>query len=129
MSNNSLLEKGVGTDSLSAVDDLVGDDKVTRTDVLLEGTDGGEGEDGADSDGAESGDVGEVGDLGRGELVVDSVAGQEGDGNASGGAEDVDGRGGSAPGGGGGEDSGGNETVVDEGLNSGTTDDGDVDGL
>lgn len=72
-------EESVLAEGLGAVDDLVGDDEVSRSDLLTEGTDGREGDDGLDADGLERGDVRTVGDLGRGDGVVWPVTRDEGD--------------------------------------------------
>lgn len=81
VSDDAALEEGEGTDTLGAVDDLVGNDKITGLDLLLQATDGGEGDDGADTDGAQSGDVGAGRDLVGSNLVVQTVTAQEGDGD------------------------------------------------
>ena len=78
--DDACLEEGEGPDAFGAVDDMVGDDKVARLDGLLEGADGAEGDDAADAEGAEGRDVGSCGDFVRGVLVVEAVAGEEGDG-------------------------------------------------
>jgi len=79
--NHTALEVGPRPDTLGAVNDLVGDDKVTGLDGLLEAAHGGECDDAADTDGAQSGDVGTGRDLVRGDLVVQAVTAQERDGN------------------------------------------------
>lgn len=79
--DNTALEVGPRPDTLGTVNDLVGDDKVTRLDLLLKTADGGEGDDAADTDRAQSGDVGTGRDLVGCDLVVSAVAAQERDGN------------------------------------------------
>ncbi|KAK0935574.1 hypothetical protein LTR29_012887 [Friedmanniomyces endolithicus] len=98
------LEKSERSDPLRAVDNLVRDDKVAGFDLLLQATDCAESDDGADTEAAEGGDVGAVGDFVGRELMVQAVAGDEGDGDwfgAGGGGvvEDGDWGGGGAPGG------------------------------
>lgn len=90
MANNTTLEKGKRTNTLCTINDLIRNDKVHGLDVFLEGADGGKGDDASYADMSKSGNVGSVGDLVRSELVVDAVAGEEGDVNALVG-EDVDG--------------------------------------
>lgn len=81
VSDHPALEVGPRPHTLGAVDDLVGDDKVTGLNFLLETADGGEGDDAADTDGAQSSNIGTSGDLVRGDLVVRAVTAQEGDSN------------------------------------------------
>lgn len=97
MTYDTPLEKGKRPDTLSAVDNLIGDDEVHGLDLLLQRTDGGEGNDAADTDTPQSSNIGAVGDLVRCELVVEAMAGEERDVGAVVG-EDVDGRRGRAPG-------------------------------
>jgi hypothetical protein len=92
----SALEEGKGADSLGAVDDLVRDDEVHGLDLLLQGAHGAEGDHAAHADVAERGDVGAGGNLVRRILVVDTVAGEEGDGDVVV-LEDQDGRRGLTP--------------------------------
>jgi hypothetical protein len=132
VSDEASLEEGKGADALCAVDDLVGNDEVPRFDLLPQGAHGGKGNDGADAEAAQRGDVGAGGHFVGGELVVEAVAGEEGDGEALSGRggrvqEDGDGRGGEAPGRGGVE--GGDVLEVREVLEAGAADDGDVDGV
>lgn len=75
------LEEGEGTDAFGAVDDLVGNDEIHGLDLFAEGTHGGEGDDGAYADEAEGGDVGSGRDFMGRELMIDAVAGEEGDGD------------------------------------------------
>jgi hypothetical protein len=126
MTNNTALEEGKGSDALGAIDDLVRDDKVHGLDLLLQRADGGEGNDASDTEVAESGDVGTVGDLVGRKLVVQAVAGEEGDVDAVVG-EDGDGRGGISPGGEGVDE--GNGLVALELGKAGAANDGNVDGL
>lgn len=96
--HQALLEEGEGPHALGPVDDLVGQDKIHGLDVLLQGADGAEGDDAAHADVAEGCDVGARGDLVRRQLVVGAVPREEGDGHAVV-LEDLEGRGGVAPGG------------------------------
>jgi hypothetical protein len=79
--DNTTLEVGPRPNTLGAVNDLVGDNKVTRLNLLLKTADGGEGDDAANTDRAQSGDVGTSRDLVGCDLVVGAVAAQERDGN------------------------------------------------
>lgn len=97
VADDAALTKGEGADTLGPVDDLVGDDKIHGLDLLLEGAHGREGNDTSHAHVAEGSNVGSVGDLVRRELVVEAVAGKEGNVDAFVG-EDADGRGGRAPG-------------------------------
>jgi hypothetical protein len=123
VADDAALEEGEGADALGAVDGLVGDDKIHGLDGLLQGTDGGEGDDGADANVTQGGNVGAVGDLVRRKLVVDTVAGQEGDVDVVV-AEDADGRGRGTPGSIDGEL--GDGLVAVELGEAGAADDGDV---
>lgn len=98
MADNTTLKEGKGADALGAVNDLVGDDKIHRLDLLLQRADGSEGDDASDTDGPQSCNVGAVWDLVGSELVVNAMTGEEGNVGAVVG-EDVDGRGGRPPGG------------------------------
>jgi hypothetical protein len=126
MADNTALEESERPDALGAIDDLVGNDKVHGLDLLAQGADCGEGDDAADADVAQGGDAGAVGHLVGRELVVQAVAGEEGDVGAVVG-EDVDGRGRRAPGRDGVEH--GDGLVALELAQAGAADDGDVDGL
>lgn len=125
VADDATLEEGEGADALGAVDDLVRDDEVHGLDLLLQGADGGEGDDAADADGAQGGDVGAGGHLVRRELVVQAVAGEEGDGHA-GVLEDHDRGGRLAPGRR--RVQGGDGRVTLQLAEAGAADDGDVDG-
>lgn len=132
VADHAAFEECEWADSLGAVDDLVGDDEVAGFDGFLEAAYSGEGDDGADAEVAEGGDVGASGDFVGGELVMEAMAGDEGDGDwlACGGrwvVEDGDGRGGSAPGSAWVE--GGDVGEVREGLESCAANDGDRDGV
>lgn len=81
VSDHAALEEGEGTDTLGAIDDLVGNDEIAGLDLLLQATDGGEGNDGANTDGAQSSNVGAGGNLVGSDLVVQTVTAQEGDGD------------------------------------------------
>lgn len=132
VADHATLEEGEGTDALGAVNDLVGDDKVTGLDLLLQRAYGAEGDNGADTEATESGDVGAGGNLMGSDLVVKTMAGDEGDGDGlavgrgRGVVEDGDGRGGSAPGSG--ELEGGDGSEAREGLEAGATDHRNGDG-
>ena len=126
VANDAALEEGEGAHALGPVDDLVRDDKVHRLDLLAQGADGGEGDDGAHADGAQGGDVGARVDLVRRDLVVDAVAGEEGDGDARV-LEDHDGARGLAPGGV--DVERGDGSVAIDLVEAGAADDGDADGL
>lgn len=75
--NHAALEVGPWPHTLGTVNDLVGDDKVTGLDSLLETADSGESNNATDADGAESSDVGAGRDLVRSDLVVGAMAAQE----------------------------------------------------
>ena len=79
--NDASLEEGERTDSLGAIDDLVGDNEIARLDLLLQAADGGESDDGTDTDGAQGSDVSASRDLVGGDLVVQAVTAQESHGN------------------------------------------------
>ena len=102
--DNTALEVGPRANTLGAVNDLVGDDKITGLNFLLKTADGGEGNDAADTDRAQGGDIGTGRDLVGGDLVVSAVTAQERDGNGLGivlalVVQDGDGGGRFAPGG------------------------------
>ena len=126
MADDTALKEGERPDTLGAIDDLVGNDKVHGLDLLAKGADGGEGDDAADADVSQGGDAGAVGHLVGRELVVQAVAGEEGDVGAVVG-EDADGRGRRAPGGDGVEH--GDGLVALQLAQAGAADYGDVDGL
>ena len=67
--------------ALRAVNHLVRYHKVAWLDLLLQTADCGKGNNGTDTDGAEGGNVGTGGDFMRCVLVVQAVAGEEGDGD------------------------------------------------
>ena len=90
-------EERVLSDPLGSVDNLVGDDKVTRGDLLAQGSDGGEGDNGLNANVLERGDVGTRGHLARGDGVCGAVSGDEGDEGAGRELGDGDGRGRLAP--------------------------------
>lgn len=81
VANHAALEVSPWPHALGTVNDLVGDDKVTRLDRLLETADSREGNDAPHPDGAQGGNVCAGRDLVRGELVVRAVAAQECDGD------------------------------------------------
>jgi hypothetical protein len=103
VSDNTTLEESPWTNTLSAVNDLVRNDKIAGLDLLLETANSGESNDATDTNGAQSGDVGAGGNLMGSDLVVGAVAAQEGDGDDLAivlalVVQDGDGRGGVAPG-------------------------------
>lgn len=81
VSDNTALEESPRAHALGTINHLVGDDKVTGLNLLLETADGGESNDAADTDRAQRGDVGTGGNLMGSDLVVQAVAAQEGDGD------------------------------------------------
>lgn len=104
VSDNTTLEEGPWTNALSAVNDLVRNDKIAGLDLLLETANSGESNNATDTNGAQSGDVGAGGNFMGSDLVVGAVAAQEGDGDDLAivlalVVQDGDGRGGVAPGG------------------------------
>jgi hypothetical protein len=82
--NPNVLEVGRRSDTLGSVNDTVRNDKISRRDFLSQRTDGGKGDDDLDTDGLECGNVGSGGNFGRGVLMVEAVAGEEGDLRAGG---------------------------------------------
>ena len=103
VADDPVLEEREGSDPLSAVDDRVWHHEVAGLYFFTQRADGREGDDGPHADGAEGGDIGAGGYLVRSELVVEAVAGEEGDGDGLAGAgggvfEDGDGGCRSAPG-------------------------------
>jgi hypothetical protein len=79
--NNTALEESPWTDTLGAINDLVGDDEIAGLDLLLETADGGESNNGADTNGAKGSDVSAGGNLVGSDLVVRTVAAEESDGD------------------------------------------------
>lgn len=79
--DNTTLEVGPWANTLGAVNDLIGDNKVARLDGLLQTANCRESNDAADTNGAQGSNVGASGHLVRGNLVVGAVAAQEGDSN------------------------------------------------
>ena len=78
MGDNTTLKEGERANTLRPVNNLGRDDEITGLDLLLQTSDSGEGHDGAHADGAQGGDVGARGDLMRRNLVVHTVAAEEG---------------------------------------------------
>lgn len=97
MANQPLFKECEGPDAFGSVNGLIGHHKVHGLDLLAQGADSREGDDGADADVAQGGDVGAVGNLVGRKLVVHAVAGNEGNVGAVV-REDLDRRGGRAPG-------------------------------
>lgn len=102
VANHALFKEGKRPYTLGAVNDLVGNNKVPRSDLLLQGPHGGKGDDGAYTNVTEGSDVGLVLDLVGCVLVVETVARDESDRDLvpSGGGgmgDDADGRGRLAP--------------------------------
>lgn len=126
VADHTTLEEGERANSLGAVDSLIGDDKVHRLDLLLEGADGGEGDDGANANVPQGGDVGTVGDLMGCVLMVNTVTGEEGN-VSSVVSQDLNWRCGRAPGCDGVEDS--NRLIALELAKTSAANDGDGDGL
>jgi hypothetical protein len=81
MSHDSALKKRKRPHALRPVDNLVRHHEVARLDLFLQGADGAEGDDAAYAEGAEGGDVGTVWHFVRCKRVVNSMAGEEGDGD------------------------------------------------
>lgn len=81
VSDNTALEVSPWTDTLGAVNDLVGDNEVAGLNSLLETANSGESNDAADTNGAKSSDVGAGRHFVRGNLVVGAVTAQERDSN------------------------------------------------
>jgi hypothetical protein len=77
-------EKGVMSDTLGAVDDLVRNHKVPRGDLLSQGSDSREGQNGLHSDVLERGNVGSGGHLGGSDGVRQTVSRDESDERARG---------------------------------------------
>ncbi len=126
VADDTTLVECKGTNALGAVNGLVGEDKVHGLDILLQGAYGGEGDDAADADAAEGCNVGTVGHLVRRKLMVRAMAGEEGNVDVAVG-ENVDGRGGLAPGRVGVQS--GNGRVSLELAEASAANDGNVDGL
>lgn len=77
MGDQTVLKESRGADTLGAVNDLRGEDKVAGLEFLAEGSDGREGNDGLNTEGLEGGNVGTCGDFGGGQVVATAVTGQE----------------------------------------------------
>jgi hypothetical protein len=76
---NAILEERERANPLSAINDLIWDDKISGLDFLLQATNSGEGYDGPHAERAEGGNVGTSGHLMWGIFVMQAVAGEEGD--------------------------------------------------
>ena len=74
MAYHASLKEGKWPDAFGTVDDLVRDDEVAGSDMLLERADGREGNNGADTKVAQCGNVGLVLDLVRRKLVVQAMS-------------------------------------------------------
>lgn len=96
MTDQPFLEESEGAHALCPVDDLVGDDKVHRPDVLLQRAHCAECDDAPHANMTEGRDVGPGGNLVGCQLMVCTVPREEGDGHAIV-LEDLEGRGGVAP--------------------------------
>ena len=81
VADHTLLKESPRPEPLGAVNDLVGDDKVPGLDLLLQATHGGKGDDGAHSDGAQGSNIRTGRDLMRSQLMVQTVATEECDGD------------------------------------------------
>ncbi|KAK6602355.1 hypothetical protein H4I95_07457 [Botrytis cinerea] len=90
MSHNTLFKEGKRTHSLGPINNLIWHYEIAGLDFLAQRAHGTKCDDGSDADAAESSDVGAVGDFVGGELVVSTMAREEGDGGGVVG-EDVDG--------------------------------------
>jgi hypothetical protein len=129
--NRTTFEVSPWSHTLGTVNNLVGDNKVTGLDFLLQTADGGESNDAANTDGAQSGDVGTGRNLMRSNLMVGAVAAQESNRDnlvivLAVVVQDGDGRGGFAPGSGDGQ--GSNLSESRELTQTSATDDGNWDG-
>lgn len=69
------LEERRWPDALGSIDDLVGDDEVSRLDFFSKGSDGAEGDDGLDAERLERSNVGAGRNGGRVDRVVNTVSG------------------------------------------------------
>ena len=81
MRDYATLKVGPWTHTLGTINDLVGDDKVARLDSLLETANSRESDDATDTDGPQSSNIRAGRDFVRGNLVVETVAAQESDGD------------------------------------------------
>lgn len=78
MANNAFFEESERSNTLGTIDNLVRDDEISGSDLLLKRTDGREGNDSGNTNLTESSNVGAGWDLVRGVFVVGAVAGEEG---------------------------------------------------
>lgn len=78
VSHDTFLEECKRSDTLGAVDDLVGNHEITGLDLLLQAANGGEGDDGADTDGTQGSNVGAGRDFVGRNLMVQAMATEEG---------------------------------------------------
>lgn len=78
MTNNAALEEGERTDTLGAINDLVGHDKVHRLNILPQRANSGEGNYASYANMSQGSNVGSVGDLVRRKLVVNAMPCEEG---------------------------------------------------
>lgn len=81
VANESALEKGEWSDTLTPVNDLVRHHKIPRSNLLLQAAHCGKGDDGPHANLAEGGYVGAVGYFVRGVFMVETMTGEEGDGS------------------------------------------------
>jgi hypothetical protein len=93
----SSFEERKRPDPFGAINDLIRNHEISRLDLLSQASDGRKGDHTSHTETPQSGDVGTVRDLVRGELVVEAVAREEGDGGVVV-LEDGDGGGGGTPG-------------------------------
>lgn len=83
-------EESLLSNAFGPVNDLVRDDKVPRSYLFPERSDGGKGDDGLDTNMLQSGNVGSSRHLGRRDGVGDTMSGYEGNQSAGGQSRDGD---------------------------------------
>lgn len=91
-------KEGVLSDTLGSVDDLIGDDEMTRGNFLSQRTDRREGNDSLTSDVLQGGDICSARNLAGGDAVMGTVTGNESNEGAGGERGDIYRRGRLAPG-------------------------------
>lgn len=72
-----ILEERCGSDTFSAIDDLIGEHEVSWTDLLSKRSDGGKGDNKPYTQRLECGDVGSSGHARRWDRVTNTMSGQE----------------------------------------------------